>query len=121
MDMRISSILNNDSSGTENMKEGHTGISLHHQELFGNDSSTDAITTLLDDSKFIHGRVDPGREENFHLVESMPVAEGGGSHTSFQFSDQEKAATLCQKSPSSTFASACIYTCCHIAYIEPSP
>lgn len=67
-------------------------------------SSTSSLSTpsssvldmsMVDDSKFLHGRVDPGLDENIGLVESVPGKErenAGLLHVSISTSGEERAA-----------------------------
>jgi hypothetical protein len=50
---------------------------------------------MVDDSKFLHGRVDPGLDENIALVESVPGKEretAGSLHESVDTPGSEEAA-----------------------------
>jgi hypothetical protein len=58
------------------------GVNTPDDESMASSSSSSAATTasvpeipMVDDSKFLHGRVDPGLDENIALVESVPGKE----------------------------------------------
>ena len=58
-------------------------------------SSSVVDRSMVDDSKFLHGRVDPGLDENLGLVESVPGKErenAGALHVSISTGGEERAA-----------------------------
>jgi hypothetical protein len=76
------------------------GVNTPDDENMASSSSSSASTPasvpdipMVDDSKFLHGRVDPGLDENIALVESVPGKEretAGSLHGSMDTSSSEE-------------------------------
>lgn len=64
----------------------------------GSSSSSELHIPMVDDSKFLHGRVDPGREDSLLLVESIPDIPT----TRLDGSDTGKGKGKCQAALSDT-------------------
>jgi hypothetical protein len=56
---------------------------------------------MVDSSRFLHGRIDPGREENYGLVEAVHVQPQVSTKMRSEWAFDEGSPS-CQSSPAST-------------------